>query len=452
MQLCLITTYLSFVLSRGQIQRYILRIMKNFSSLFFTVGTIPSILCFLVLAATQTMSATPVETVAWNGHKGAVTFTFDDGVQSQITYLKPILDTLPGVKVTFNVSPAFYFGTNSSEFVQLAKAGHEVTNHTVTHKKLTDLYDSASIAAEVATEAKNLRALDPSIESVTFATPYCAANDLVDKVTNSESFITRGCGGTGLFTWGSAPWNWMRADSYYWNPSGGSNVSTATSNINTASSNNQWYVQLNHGVGGDWDIISQADINTLFHVAISANVWIDTYQRIGSYFRASFTMDTVQAQVNSEGFHMQWVSPHAKMPKSVKLRVTIDKSSVGSDAVVSQKGTEVAAETDGAYIIEFMDLELDVKQKSTGFQTRSIVFGRNIRAVNAGGTILLQGLNPDKYSYRICDLRGKIFQRGILDTGENSILLTAGFTGLAVIQVAPANSFTNTVTLTIPVK
>jgi len=400
------------------------------------------------------MAAIPVKTVAWNGYKGAVTFTFDDGVKSQITYLKPILDTLPSVKVTFNVSPAFYFGSHTSEFVQLAKAGNEVTNHTVTHKKLTELYDSTSIAAEVATEAKNLRALDPSIESVTFATPNCAANELVDKVTNTESFITRGCGGTGLLNWGSAPWNWMRVDSYYWNPSGGSNVSRASDNINAASNNNQWYVQLNHGVGGDWDIISQADINTLFHVALSKNVWIDTYQRIGSYFRASFTMDTVQAQTNAEGFHMQWLSPHAKMPKSVKLRVTIDKSSVSTDAIVSQKGTEITAESDGSYIIEFMDLELDVKQKPTGFQTQPVAFSKNLRAVNFDGAIMLQGLNPGKYVYKISDLQGKLLQRGDFNTAEDFISLTVSkhFTGLVVIQVARANSPTNAVTLTIPVK
>lgn len=428
--------------------------MKNLFVLSSAVKGLGTISCFLLFATVQTMAATPVKTVAWNGYKGAVTFTFDDGVGSQITYLKPILDTLLSVKVTFNVSPAFYFGSHSSEFVQLAKAGNEVTNHTVTHKKLTELYDSTSIAAEVATEAKNLRALDPSIESVTFATPNCAANELVDKVTNTESFITRGCGGTGLLSWGSAPWNWMRADSYYWNPSGGSNVSAATDNINAASNNNQWYVQLNHGVGGDWDVISQADINTLFHVAISKNVWIDTYQRIGSYFRASFTMDTVQAQTIADGYHMQWVSPHAKMPKSVKLRVTIDKSSVSTDAIVSQKGAEITAESDGSYIIEFMDLELDVKQKPTGFQTPQVAFGKNLRAVNTNGAIMLQGLNPGKYVYKICDLQGKLLQRGSLNTGENFISLTGSknFTGLVVIQVALANSPSTAVTLTIPVK
>jgi hypothetical protein len=67
---------------------------------------------------------------------------------------------------------------------------------------------------------------------------------------------------------------------------------------------------------------------------------------------------------------------------------------------------------------------------------------------------MLQGLNPGKYVYKICDLQGKLLQRGSLNTAENSISLTGSknFTGLVVIQVAPANSPTNTVTLTVPIK
>ena len=45
--------------------------------------------------------ATPIKTIPWNGHIGAVSFTFDDALENQVQNLKPVLDKLPDVHVTF---------------------------------------------------------------------------------------------------------------------------------------------------------------------------------------------------------------------------------------------------------------------------------------------------------------------------------------------------------------
>ncbi len=45
-------------------------------------------------------AAGPVTTVPWNGHKGAVSFTYDDARDGQIPNLLPQLDSL-GIKATF---------------------------------------------------------------------------------------------------------------------------------------------------------------------------------------------------------------------------------------------------------------------------------------------------------------------------------------------------------------
>lgn len=45
------------------------------------------------------------------------------------------------------------------------------------------------------------------------------------------------------------------------------------------------------------------------------------------------------------------------MPKSVPLRVKIEGA---EGKTVKQKGKEIQAESDGSYVIEFMDLELEV--------------------------------------------------------------------------------------------
>ena len=41
--------------------------------------------------------ATPIKTIPWNGHVGAVSFTFDDALENQVKNLKPILTAFDGL-------------------------------------------------------------------------------------------------------------------------------------------------------------------------------------------------------------------------------------------------------------------------------------------------------------------------------------------------------------------
>jgi peptidoglycan/xylan/chitin deacetylase (PgdA/CDA1 family) len=56
-----------------------------------------------------------------------VSLTYDDSLASQISYAMPVLDRA-GLKATF-----FLSGTNLASFAPLAKGGHELASHTVTH-------------------------------------------------------------------------------------------------------------------------------------------------------------------------------------------------------------------------------------------------------------------------------------------------------------------------------
>ena len=69
------------------------------------------------------MAAGPITTVPWNGHVGAVSFTFDDGMQNQIDNLKPILDKMPDVTVTFFI-PGFssVWQNNPNDLAALAQS------------------------------------------------------------------------------------------------------------------------------------------------------------------------------------------------------------------------------------------------------------------------------------------------------------------------------------------
>lgn len=304
----------------------------------------------LAAAFAASAFAGPITTVPWNGHPGAASFTFDDGLISQTNNLT-FLDNMPDVTVTFFVcTNTMGFGSNSQPHLNYAKKGHELGNHTMNHKNLTQ---ESNPSSEISGAATKLRGM--GLEATSLATPYCAQNQTVKNAINQEHFINRGCGGSGLTSWDTEP-DWMQIDSHYWQ-GGSSNVAGFKSSADQAASGSKWHVQLNHGVGADWDVISAADIKTLIEYAVSKNLWVASFSTVGAYLRAHFTIDKASSTNTSSGFKVTWTSPHAHMPKSVPLRVKIQGA---EGKTVSQKGKEIKPNSDGTYTIEFMALELEV--------------------------------------------------------------------------------------------
>ena len=344
--------------------------------------------CFKVsLAAAFSLAAVsafagPITTVPWNGYKGAATFTFDDGLHSQTNNLT-FLDNMPDVSVTFFVcTGTMDFATNSQPHLNYAKKGHEIGNHTVNHKDLTK---EGNPASEISNAASKLRSM--GLEATSLATPYCAQNANVKSAINKEHFISRGCGGSGLTGWDNEP-DWMQIDSHYWQ--GSSNVATFKGSLDQAAGG-KWHVQLNHGVSGNWDIISAADIKTLIEYAVQKQLWVASFSTVGAYLRAHFTIDKATATNTSTGFTVKWTSPHAHMPKSVPLRVKIQGA---QGKTVSQKGEEVKPNSDGTYTIEFMALELEVSGEPIEIKPLK-------GAIEIPGTV--EAENYDTYAYNDAD-------------------------------------------------
>ena len=328
--------------------------------------------------------AGPITTVPWNGHPGAATFTFDDGLHSQTTNLT-FLDNMPDVSVTFFVcTNTMDFSTNSQPHLNYAKKGHEIGNHTMNHKDLTK---EGNPGSEISGAAQKLRSM--GLEATSLATPYCAQNATVKNAINQEHFISRGCGGGGLTGWDTEP-DWMQIDSHYWQGNG-STVNGFKGSLDQAASGSKWHVQLNHGVAANWDIISAADIKTLIEYAVSKNLWVASFSTVGAYLRAHFTIDKATATNTSTGFTVKWTSPHAHMPKSVPLRVKIQGA---QGKTVSQKGKVVQPNSDGTYTIEFMALELEVSGEPIEVKPFK-------GAIEIPGT--LEAENYDTYAYSDAD-------------------------------------------------
>lgn len=312
-----------------------------------------------LLALCGALQAAPVNVLPWNGHRGAVTFTFDDALGSQIKHVLPALEKR-GIRATFFLVGSG-IGSNRATWIQAARAGHELGNHTLTHANMGGL-DSASVEKEISGMADTLRAMDPSVQAVTLAYPYCATSDLVDRIADRQDIVARTCGWYARFAWNEIPAKWMESTSFIVTDS--ATVREALTEIDRADSAGTWMVTLHHAIEDNdgYAPIPLKDLEALFDHAIARKLWIATYQDVAAYWRASKVLDTARATANGAGWTIAWKSPHKRMPRAVPLRVKLDTATFGRAFTVSQDGKALVPESDGTYLVDFMKLSLQVSQ------------------------------------------------------------------------------------------
>ena len=356
--------------------------IMNSNKHFLTKGAVTA--CTVAFGLTGlSMAATPIKTIPWNGHVGAVSFTFDDALENQIQNLKPILDEIPNVHVTFFLTEmGDGLKQNAAGFAALAKAGNEIGNHTESHGHLTSIGSNNELDKEIVKFADTIEQVlaenGANTNVVSFATPFCENNNQVKIVIDSRHFINRDCGWHGRNEWDEQP-DWLALKAKVWTRSGAtlpemlSSMDTAAFIGNFEGANpwdvqikgGTWLVVLNHGVTddqGDDYAIDPADIKKIFERAIEDKLWIAPFGTIGAYYRAHFIIDAATSTDTDNGFTVSWKIPNEHMPKSVPLRVNIDTQSVGEKAIVEQDGKKIAPESDGSYIIEFMSKSLTVRK------------------------------------------------------------------------------------------
>ncbi|WP_295684677.1 polysaccharide deacetylase family protein [uncultured Fibrobacter sp.] len=292
--------------------------------------------------------AGPITTVPWDGHPGAVSFTFDDCEISQLNNLGEYFDKNDDIKVTFFLTGGMNAG-NQSKYFPMVEKGHEIGNHSKTH---ADLTNTNNLKGEV-TDYKHDLEQRSGAEVISFATPYCYYNDAVEAEIAKEHIVNRNCQGATKYKWDEEPiWERISSDCYQ------GNTQQSKGNMSEAKQKNAWTVQLNHGVtGGGGYSISKNDMISIMDEAKAQGLWRAPMGRVAAYYRAHFVIDKATSTDIDGGFKVTWKSPHSAMPKSVPLRVKIEGA---EGKTVKQKGKEVKAEDDGSFVIEFMDLELEV--------------------------------------------------------------------------------------------
>ena len=362
--------------------------------------------------------ANPITTIPWNGHVGAVSFTFDDALENQVKNLKPILDELPDVHVTFFLTEMGNgLKQNAAGFAALAKAGHEIGNHAKSHGHLSGITSNEELEEEIVKFADTIEQVlaenGANTNVVSFATPFCENNNQVKIVIDSRHFINRDCGWHGRNEWDEQP-DWLTLKAKVWTRSGAT-VDEMLSSMDTAAfignfeganpwdvqiKGDTWLVVLNHGVTddqGDDYAIDPADIKKIFERAIEDKLWIAPFGTIGAYYRAHFIIDQTIETPTEDGFTVDWDIPNVYMPKSVPLRVNIDTKSVGENAIVEQGGKAIKRESDGSYVIEFAEKSLRVRKAGAGDEPpTALPKAANITNSTASTTYTLFDLNGNR--------------------------------------------------------
>lgn len=144
------------------------------------------ILFLLFLSAVKALAA-PHEITPWQGnHKGAISITFDDGSTSQYKFAFPALEQR-GMKGTFFIATGW---ATWPWWNEVARAGHEIGAHTVTHPHLTDI-PIPEAESQMAISQAAINANITSQRCLTLAYPYGAVGSAVENVARKYFIAAR---------------------------------------------------------------------------------------------------------------------------------------------------------------------------------------------------------------------------------------------------------------------
>jgi len=268
----------------------------------------------------------------WAGFHGAITYTFDDSIPSQIANYPKLQAT--GVHMTF-----FLVGAsdgNSPVWAQAAKDGHELGNHTEHHCHANGTgcgwgAYAGSLEAEYDLCTSHIKQAYGVSDVWTTASPY---GDMgFDNVAKTRFFLNRGTrGGQVAPNDQSDPGNLPTFAA-----AAGQTASTFNSYIDSAHAAGNWQILLFHSLGGDggYAPVNVADVvASINHAKSLGDVWIDSMVNVGAYWAGQKAVTNAVIEHTGKTIHLVWTLPDRFPPgKYVRVTVTGGKLSQGGSVL-----------------------------------------------------------------------------------------------------------------------
>jgi len=255
----------------------------------------------------------------WAGFKSAVTYTFDDGLPSQIENYPKMHAT--GARMTFFVTTN---GMNPA-WGQMAKDGNEIANHTAHHCHANATGCAwgpyaGSLGAEY-DECTAFIKQNYGVSDVwTTASPY---GDMgFDETAKTRFFLNRGVHG-GMI----APDD--DSDLYnlpIYGASAGQTAKDFNPVIDASHVSGKWLIFMFHSLGGDggYAPVDVADVvASIQHAQQTGDVWIDSMVNVGAYWAGQKAVDSGKSEKRGKETILTWtLPPHFPPGRSVRATVT----------------------------------------------------------------------------------------------------------------------------------
>ncbi len=303
--------------------------------------------------------AQTAEIGTWAGfRKAAVSFTFDDGPQSDVDVALPMFEKY-GYKATFNIVTNWASGGGSgmlnwSGVEKLAKAGHEIASHSDSHPNSGSM-PSSEIASSKATLNQKIQ---QNYGVITLAYPNC--NTPGDAQVLQNYVLGRVCNGTwvgGSDIMGKdGPNNWAAVSALM---TGNQGTSDFKGNMQKAVSQGGWVAFLTHGFTtgtNGWANYSPTDANGMASALQWAqqndkDIWVAPMGHVAMYIKERKAakiepQDGGSANAMSFGLTHSIADNISKYDYPLSIRVKSDWTKVE----VTQDGAPLESKVDGGYV------------------------------------------------------------------------------------------------------
>jgi len=316
----------------------------------FLIGTLATAGCF---AQTPAFKVLP-----WDGHKAAVSLTFDDARPVQLDVAVPELNKRH-LRATLFVSVSKL--TRMDDWRKAHLQGHEIGNHSVTHEHAGTL-TKASEETQVE-DAKYFLESNFNTNVSIFAYPYAELSPGLLYWVKRYDFAARGWRGDGnlLYVPSDATPDWYNLPSQAVFTSYDADVYRGW--IDHAMATNTWTTIQFHGIGDPSSGFEPIPKNTFLTVLDylkaqeQKGLWVAPFGEVAAYLRAQKVLESANPEQNGHERKFTWVPP-SPFPRGVFLRVR--PVPPGRERFY-QNGRELHRDDKGEYRVSFDQHELTVR-------------------------------------------------------------------------------------------
>lgn len=238
---------------------------------------------FLVLLSHEPIFAFDSVVCKWHGDaRGAYSMAFDDGALGQEEFAVPLLNEreLRGTFFVVGFSVEAWYTVpkrlHIRELRDMARHGHEIGNHSYSHKDLRTLTDS-EIRQEIERCQEYLGRY--GLWPTSFAYPFSGCDERVKAIV-AEYFEFARCGYP-MITNSS---EWLKIDPFHlkWSDSPDHYAC-----LSVAAEQGEWAIGVFHQVGYDGPTVSAFEqfVDTVASLRDSNQLWVDTVTNVGRYIR-----------------------------------------------------------------------------------------------------------------------------------------------------------------------